>query len=52
MKAYWGVFNQGMKRLALFEYADKKAAEKKAAELVGSSRSHHFIQLIKEAISE
>jgi hypothetical protein len=52
MKAYWGVFNQGMKRLALFEYADKKAADKKVAELIGSSRVHHFVQLIKEAISE
>ncbi|RLS79589.1 MAG: hypothetical protein DWI03_01370 [Planctomycetota bacterium] len=52
LKAYWGVFNQGMKRLAMFEYADKKAAEKKAAELVASSRAHHFIQLIKEAIVE
>jgi hypothetical protein len=48
MKAYWGVFNQAMKRLAMFEYADKKAAEKKAAELGGN----HFIQLLKEAISE
>jgi len=52
MKAYWGVFNAGMKRLALFEYADKKAAEKKVQELVGSSRVHHFVQLVKEAISE
>jgi hypothetical protein len=52
MKAYWGVFNQGMKRLALFEYADKKAAEKKVAELIASSRVHHFVQLIKEPISE
>ena len=52
MKAYWGVFNSGMKRLALFEYADKKAAEKKVQELVGSSKTHHFVQLIKEPISE
>jgi hypothetical protein len=52
MKAYWGVFNQGMKRLALFEYADKKAADKKVAELIASSRTHHFVQLIKEAIAE
>jgi hypothetical protein len=52
MKAYWGVFNSGMKRLALFEYADKKAAEKKVAELIASSRVHHFVQLIKEPISE
>ena len=48
MKAYWGVFNQAMKRLAMFEYADKKAAEKKAAEL----GANHFIQLLKEAITE
>jgi hypothetical protein len=48
MKAFWGVFNQGMKKLVTFEYADKRAAEKKAAEL----GANHFIQLIKEAISE
>ena len=52
MKAYWGVFNQAMKRLVLFEYADRKAAEKKAADLTASSRSQHFIQLVKEAITE
>ena len=52
MKAYWGVYNQGMKRLAMFEYSDKKAAEKKAADLMASSRTNHFIQLVKEAITE
>ena len=52
MKAYWGVYNQGMKRLALFEYSDKKAADKKAADLMASSRTNHFVQLIKEAITE
>ena len=52
MKAYWGVFTQGWKRVAMFEYADKKSAEKKAADLVASSRAHHFVQLVKEPISE
>ena len=52
MKAYWGVFNPSMKRLVLFEYADKKAADKKAADLTASSRSQHFVQLVKEAITE
>lgn len=52
LKAYWGVFNPAMKRLVLFEYADKKAAEKKAAELTASSKATHFIQLVKEAIAE
>jgi len=51
-KAYWGVFTQGMKRVAMFEYADRKAAEKKAGELVNSSRAHHFVGLVKEAITE
>jgi len=51
-KAYWGVFTQGMKRVAMFEYADRKAAEKKAGELVTSSRAHHFVGLVKEAITE
>jgi nitrogen fixation protein FixH len=48
MKAYWGVFNQAMKRLVTFEYADKRAAEKKAAEL----GPNHFINLYKEPITE
>ena len=48
LKAYWGVFSPAMKRMAMFDYADKRAAEKKASEL-GTS---HFIQLVKEAIAE
>jgi hypothetical protein len=52
LKAYWGVFTQAYKRVAMFEYADKKAAEKKAAELVTSSRAHHFVGLVKEPITE
>jgi hypothetical protein len=42
----------GIRRLALFEYADKKAAEKKAAELTASSRANHFVNLVKEPIAE
>ncbi|MEY3205252.1 MAG: hypothetical protein RLZZ21_1583 [Planctomycetota bacterium] len=48
MKAYWGVFNQAMKKLVTFEYADKRAAEKKASDL----GPNHFVQLIKEPITE
>lgn len=48
LKAYWGVFSPAMKRMAMFDYADKRAAEKKAAELGGN----HFIQLVKEVIAE
>ena len=52
LKAYWGVFNAGMKRLAVVEYADKRAAEKKAKELSNGPKGNHFIQLVKEPIIE
>jgi hypothetical protein len=37
-----------MKKLVTFEYADKRAAEKKAADL----GPNHFVQLIKEPITD
>jgi len=53
MKAFWGVFNQSLKRVAVFEYSQKKAAEKKAADLSASgNKTPHFVQLVKEAIVE
>jgi hypothetical protein len=52
LKAFWGVFNQSMKRVALFEYSQRKQAEKKASELSTSSKTPHFIQPVKEAITE
>jgi len=52
MKAYWGVFNQSMKRLLIFEYADKRAAEKKAKDLSETQRNPHIVQLVKEPITE
>ena len=50
LKAYWGVFNQSLRRVALFEFNEKKAAEKKAEELTKSGKSPHFVQPVKEAI--
>ena len=53
LKAYWGVFNQSLKRVALYEYADKKKAEKRAQELSESgNKTPHFVQPVKEAIKE
>ncbi len=52
MKLFWGVFNQSLKRVAVFEYADKKSADEKAAELSKAGKSPHFVQKIKEVISE
>jgi hypothetical protein len=52
LKAFWGVFNQSMKRVALFEYSQRKQADKKAAELSTSAKSPHFVQPVKEVIEE
>ena len=51
LKAYWGVFNQSLRRVALFEFNEKKSAEKKAEDLTKSGKSPHFVQPVKEAIS-
>jgi hypothetical protein len=52
LKAFWGVYNQSMKRVALFDYSERKQADKKAAELSTSQKTPHFVQLCKEVIAE
>jgi hypothetical protein len=52
LKAFWGVFNQSMKRIALYEYSERKQADKKAQELTASQKSPHFVQPVKEVITE
>jgi hypothetical protein len=52
LKAFWGVFNQTLKRVALFEYPDRKKAEKMAAELTAGGKSPHFVQLVKDVVAE
>ena len=50
LKAFWGVFNQSLKRVALYEYSQKKEAMKKAEELTAKGKSQHFVQPVKEVI--
>ncbi len=52
LKAFWGVFNQSMRRVSLFEFNERKQADKKAAELTKSGKSPHFVQPVKEQIVE
>ena len=52
LKAFWGVFNQTMRRISLFEYSQRAEADKKAAELSESGKTPHFVMLVKEAIEE
>ena len=51
-KLFWGVFNQSAKRIALFDFSQRKAAEAKAAELAASGKNPHFVMKVKEAITE
>jgi hypothetical protein len=50
MKLFWGVFNQSLKRVALYEFNQRKQAEKKADELSKSAKTPHFVQRVKEAV--
>ncbi len=52
LKAFWGVFNQSLRRIALFEHSQRAEADKKAADLTESQKSPHFVQLVKEVIEE
>jgi hypothetical protein len=52
LRLFWGVFNQSLKRVALFDFTQEKAARAKATELSASGKSPHFVQKVKEAITE
>ena len=50
LKLYWGVFSQNLKRVAVFEFDQKKEAQQRATELSKGGKSPHFIQKVKEEI--
>ena len=52
LKAFWGVFNQSLNAVVLFEYNERKQADEKAEELSASRKSPHFVQLVKKVIEE
>ncbi len=52
MKVFWGVFNQSMKCIAKYDFQHKKSAEQKASELTANGKSPHFVQKVKEIITE
>ena len=51
-KLFWGVFNQSLKRIALYEFNQRKQAEKKAVDLSKGGKSPHFVQRVKQAVEE
>jgi len=52
LKAFWGVFNQSLRRVAMFEYAQRNEADTKAKDLSESQKTPHFVQIVKEVIEE
>lgn len=52
MKVFWGVFNHSMKRVALYDFNQRKAAEKRAKDLTDSGKPPHFVQKVKEEVVE
>jgi len=52
MKLFWGVFNQSLKRVALYEYNQRKQATKKATDLSTSAKNPHFVQKVKVEITD
>ena len=50
MKVYWGVFNHAMKRVALYDFNQRKAADKRAKELTDAGKPPHFVMKVKEQV--
>jgi hypothetical protein len=52
MRARWGVFDGGMKQVAIFDYNQRAAADEKLAHLLANKKGTHFLQLVKEPMPE
>jgi hypothetical protein len=52
MCARWGVFDGGMKQVAIFDYNQRGAAEKKLADLLNRKKGVYFLQVVKEPMPE
>ncbi len=52
MRARWGVFDAGMKQVAIFDYSQRVAADEKLADLLAKKKGMHFLQIVKEPMPE
>jgi hypothetical protein len=50
--ARWGVFDNGMKQVAIFNYNQRAEADQKVAELTAKKKAVHFLQIVKEPMPE
>lgn len=52
MRARWGIFDGGMKQVAVFDYKQLVAAQERLADLLVRKKGIHVIQIVKEPIEE
>jgi hypothetical protein len=52
VRARWGVFDAGMKQVAIFDYNQRAAADEKLADLLARKKGIHFLQIVKEPMPE
>jgi hypothetical protein len=52
MCARWGVFDAGMKQVAIFDFNQRDQADKKVADLIAKKNAVFFLQLVKEPMPE
>ena len=50
--ARWGVFDNSMKQVAIFEYNQRLAADEKIADLRSKHKGSYFLQLVKGPMPE
>jgi hypothetical protein len=52
LRARWGVFDGGMKQVAIFDYNQRAAADAKLADLTARKKGAHFLQIVKDLMPE
>ncbi len=52
VRIVWVVMNDAFKAVGTFEYAQKEAAEARAAELTAKGKGTHFVQKVKEPMPD
>jgi hypothetical protein len=51
-RARWGVFNVGMRQVAIFEYSERAAADDKLADLLARNKGEHFLQIVVDLMPD
>ena len=52
LRARWGVFDGGMKQVAIFDYNQRPAADAKLADLTARKKGTHFLQIVKDLMPQ